>query len=346
MYSLIKPLLFGMSPEQAHYFAMNAWQQLTRYSWQQKLMYSLTGGGSYNQPVRVAGIDFPNRIGLAAGFDKDARWVDSLSAMGFGHIEVGTLTPRPQPGNARPRLFRLTDDEALINRMGFNNQGVDVACARLERIRSNIIIGGNIGKNKLTPNEKAEEDYYYCFEKLYPHVHYFTVNVSSPNTPDLRELQEKAPLERLLSALVTKRTQLKENGGEYKPVFLKIAPDLSHGQLSDIIGIVFQTGIDGIVATNTTVRRDGLKTGVAPLQNIGAGGLSGKPLKKAATDIISFIHRESGGKFPIIGAGGIFSADDAKEKIDAGASLVQIYTGFIYRGTGLVKEIKKGLAGA
>ncbi|MDX5320329.1 MAG: quinone-dependent dihydroorotate dehydrogenase [Bacteroidota bacterium] len=343
MYALIKPVLFSMQPEKAHYFAMNNWQLLNQFTWQRKLMESLFAGNQFNQPVEVAGLTFPNQVGLAAGFDKDARWVDALASLGFGHVEIGTLTPRPQPGNEKPRLFRLVEDEALINRMGFNNEGVEAAVQRLAAVQSNVIIGGNIGKNKVTPNEKAWEDYRFCFRQLFPHVHYFTVNVSSPNTPGLRELQEKKPLEQLLNGLVEMRNEL--NPASAKPIFLKIAPDLGPEQLSDIIDLVFSTGIDGLVATNTTISREGLKTSAASLEKIGAGGLSGKPVREASTAVLDFLVKESGGKFPIIGVGGIMTPDDAKAKLDAGASLVQLYTGFIYGGLGIVKSVKKHLAG-
>lgn len=342
MYSLLKPVLFSLDPEEAHYFAMNSWQNLNRFAWQRKMMKGIFGKTEFDKPVDVAGVLFPNRLGLAAGFDKDARWVDALASMGFGHVEIGTLTPRPQPGNDKPRLFRLVDDQALINRMGFNNQGVDVAAARLARVKSDIIVGGNLGKNKTTPNDEAWEDYRYCFRKLFPHVHYFTVNVSSPNTPGLRELQEKKPLEQLLNGLVELRKELHSEA--HKPIFLKIAPDLGNEQLSDIIDLVFSTGIDGLVATNTTISRENLKTRPSVLNEIGAGGLSGLPLREHASQVISFLHKESGGKFPIIGVGGIMSPDDAQMKLDAGASLVQVYTGFIYGGVGLVGAIKKRIA--
>lgn len=342
MYALLKPLLFSLEPEEAHYFAMNNWQKLNHFAWQRKLMHGLFAGSEYDRPVDVAGVRFPNRIGLAAGFDKDARWVDALANMGFGHVEIGTLTPRAQPGNDKPRLFRLKEDKALINRMGFNNQGVDVAASRLARLKSDIIVGGNLGKNKTTPNEEAWEDYRYCFRKLFPYVHYFTVNVSSPNTPGLRELQEKKPLEQLLNGLMELRQEL--GGGVHKPIFLKIAPDLEKEQLSDIIDLVFSTGIDGLVATNTTISRENLRTPGNRVKEIGPGGLSGQPLRDHATDIIRFLHEESAGKFPIIGVGGIMTPDDAQKKLDAGASLVQIYTGFIYGGVELVGAIKKKLA--
>lgn len=328
-----------MEPEEAHYFAMNSWQAFNKFEWQRKLMSSLFSGNEFNRPVQIAGIEFPNQIGLAAGFDKDARWVDALASMGFGHIEIGTLTPKPQPGNDKPRLFRLPSDEALINRLGFNNQGVDVAVARLKQRTSSVIIGGNIGKNKVTPNEEAWEDYRYCFRKLYPEVDYFTVNVSSPNTPGLRALQDKEPLGKLLSGLVSLRKELQ--GNVHKPIFLKIAPDLEKEQLSDIIDLVFSTQIDGLVATNTTISREGLSANPSYVERIGAGGLSGKPVKDKSCQTLEFIFKESNGKFPIIGVGGIMTPDDAQARLDAGASLIQIYTGFIYGGAGIVKRIKK-----
>lgn len=330
-----------MQPEKAHYFAMNNWQRLNYFSWQRKMMQAFFASNGYNKPVEVAGLQFPNQVGLAAGFDKDARWVDALASMGFGHVEIGTLTPKGQPGNDKPRLFRLVKDEALINRMGFNNEGVEAAVSRLKKVKENIIIGGNIGKNKVTPNEEAWEDYRTCFRALFPHVNYFTVNVSSPNTPGLRELQEKEPLEQLLKGLLELRHEL--IGGSPKPIFLKIAPDLNESQLADIIDLVFSTGIDGLVATNTTISREGLKTAPSAVQAIGAGGLSGKPVRDSSNEVLRFLHQESGGKFPIIGVGGIMNADDAKAKIDAGASLVQLYTGFIYGGMGLVSSVKKAL---
>ncbi len=287
----------------------------------------------------VFGITFPNPVGLAAGLDKDATLFDELGILGFGFIEIGTLTPKPQPGNEKPRMFRLRKDSALINRMGFNNQGTAAAVERLKRRKTNVIIGGNIGKNKVTPNEEAVNDYESCFETLFPFVDYFVVNVSSPNTPNLRELQDKAPLTELLN-----RVQLLNSKKQKpKPVLLKIAPDLTDSQLDDIIEIVKSTKIDGVVATNTTISRDGLLTPDSELQTCGAGGLSGKPLAKRATEVIRYLHRKSGGSFPIIGVGGIHSAEDAIEKIEAGATLVQLYTGFIYEGPKLITRINKAI---
>lgn len=287
----------------------------------------------------VFGIKFANPVGLAAGLDKDAKLFDELGIMGFGYIEIGTVTPKAQPGNDKPRLFRLRPDSALINRMGFNNQGAAAAAERLLKRRTNVIIGGNIGKNKITPNEEATSDYEKCFETLFDVVDYFVVNVSSPNTPNLRELQDKAPLTALLSRL--KELNSKKPGP--KPILLKIAPDLTDSQLDDIIEIVQATKIDGVVATNTTISREGLHTPKERLDEIGMGGLSGKPLTKRATDVIRYLHTKSNGSFPIIGVGGIHSAEDALEKLDAGAALVQLYTGFIYEGPKLITRINKAL---
>ena len=287
----------------------------------------------------VFGITFPNPVGLAAGLDKDAKLYDELGIIGFGFIEIGTLTPKGQPGNDKPRLFRLRPDSGLINRMGFNNEGVDAAVARLKKRKTKVIIGGNIGKNKVTPNEEATSDYEKCFEALFDHVDYFVVNVSSPNTPNLRELQDKAPLTALLSRLKELNAEKKNP----KPILLKIAPDLTDSQLDDIIDIVKATRIEGVVATNTTISREGLVTPPSILHSIGMGGLSGKPLTKRATEVIRYLHTKSNGAFPIIGVGGIHSAEDALEKIDAGATLVQLYTGFIYEGPKLITRINKAI---
>ncbi len=289
----------------------------------------------------VFGLKFPNPVGLAAGFDKDARWVDSLDKLGFGFVEIGTVTPIAQSGNDQPRLFRLPKDEALINRMGFNNQGAIEAAKKLKLRKSNIIIGGNIGKNKITPNENALDDYIKCYNALYEVVDYFAVNVSSPNTPGLRALQEKEPLMKLLMSL----SELNNRQVKAKPILLKIAPDLTNEQLDDIVEIVHQSKIAGVIATNTTIDRSGLQTSGAELESIGAGGLSGKPVKKRSTEVIRYLSKKSGGAFPIIGVGGIQNAADAKEKLDAGASLVQVYTGFIYEGPSIAKNICRGLSG-
>ncbi|MFN3315746.1 MAG: quinone-dependent dihydroorotate dehydrogenase [Raineya sp.] len=286
----------------------------------------------------VAGLHFPNPVGLAAGFDKNAVAIDELAALGFGFIEIGTLTPRPQAGNPKPRLFRLLKDQAIINRMGFNNEGVEKAIEHLKKRKSKILVGGNIGKNKDTPNEKATDDYLYCFEKLFDYVDYFVVNVSSPNTPNLRALQEKEPLENLLKTLQTENLKKIKP----KPIFLKIAPDLNESQLDDIVEIVKNTQIAGIIATNTTLSRKELRSEENLCKE--AGGLSGKPLQKRSTEVIRYIAEKSGQSFPIIGVGGIASPQDAYEKLQAGASLVQIYTGLVYEGAGLVRKINRFLA--
>lgn len=281
------------------------------------------------------GIRFKNPVGLAAGFDKNALLFDEFANYGFGFVEVGTVTPKPQPGNPKKRIFRLREDEALINRMGFNNDGADAIAERLRKRKSDIIIGGNIGKNKVTPNEKAIDDYLICFNKLFEVVDYFVVNVSSPNTPNLRALQDKEPLTKLLKTLQTENLK-KERP---KPILLKIAPDLTNSQLLDIIAIVDATKIAGVIATNTTLSREGLRSE----HRNETGGLSGKPVKERSTEVIRFLAEKSGKSFPIIGVGGIHSPEDAREKLDAGADLVQLYTGFIYEGPGLVKRINKGL---
>lgn len=339
MYSVLRKILFTISPERVHYMVMG-WLSIA-YSfpptrWLFKSMFTIKHPSLERE---LWGIKFPNPVGLAAGFDKDARWTDELSTLGFGFVEIGTVTPLPQPGNDKPRLFRLPADEALINRMGFNNQGAAVAAQRLRQRKDYLIIGGNIGKNKVTPNEDALSDYEKCFEELYEVVDYFVVNVSSPNTPGLRELQDKEPLMRILNRL----QQMNKDLGAPKPLLLKIAPDLTDSQLDDIVEIVQTTGIEGIVATNTTIDRSGLNTPTADVDAIGAGGLSGKPVRKRATEVIRYLHTKSNGSFPIIAVGGIYTAADAKEKLDAGASLVQVYTGFIYEGPAIAKNICKGL---
>jgi len=280
-----------------------------------------------------------NPVGLAAGFDNNAAYIEDMAHLGFGFIEIGTVTPKPQPGNDQPRMFRLVDDEALINRMGFNNQGADVAAGRLKNIkdRKGLIIGGNIGKNKVTPNEEAVNDYTYCFQALFEYVDYFVVNVSSPNTPGLRDLQEKEPLKRILHAL----QDLNHTKHIQKPILLKIAPDLTDSQLDDIVEIVQETQIAGVIATNTTISRDGLKSNPSLVKE--TGGVSGKPLAKRSTEVIRYLADKSNHSFPIIGVGGIHTAEDAIEKLNAGASLVQVYTGFIYEGPSLISKICKGL---
>jgi len=338
--AVVKPLLFRLDAERAHHFVFDNLKRTFRVPGTAALMRGLY---DYQHPslVReVFGLTFRNPIGLAAGLDKNAVLTDELAALGFGFVEIGTVTPRPQPGNPTPRLFRLPEDEALINRMGFNNDGAAVVAERLRRRRSNIIIGGNIGKNKDTPNEQAAADYIACFEALFEVVDYFVVNVSSPNTPNLRQLQEKEPLIKLLQQ-VQERNLAKSKP---KPLLLKIAPDLTDGQLDDILTIARETQLSGLVATNTTISRADLQTTESRVTAAGAGGLSGRPLRQRATNIIRYLHRRTDGALPIIGVGGIHSANDAQEKLAAGAALVQLYTGFIYEGPALVKQINQSLA--
>ena len=289
--------------------------------------------------TEVFGIKFPNPVGLAAGFDKNASMFNDLASCGFGFIEIGTVTPKSQPGNDKPRLFRLKKDQAIINRMGFNNDGLTDVISNLKNRKTNVIIGGNIGKNKTTPNENAVDDYLISFDSLFDHVDYFVVNVSSPNTPNLRELQEKEPLKHLLSELM-KVNKLRI---VQKPILLKIAPDLTNEQLDDIIEIVDEVKIAGVIATNTTISRENLATSNDLLAAYGMGGLSGKPLKSRSTEVIRYLSQKSKNSFPIIGVGGIHSEEDALEKLEAGAVLVQLYTGFIYEGPGLVKRINKAI---
>lgn len=340
---LLKPLFFLLPPERAHHLTL----------FLLKLVLALPVIGEWFRHLfevrdsrlerRVFGLTFPNPVGLAAGFDKDGKHLEAMSSLGFGFIEVGTVTPKPQRGNPRPRLFRLPADEALINRMGFNNEGVGALVARLRSNRpERLIIGGNIGKNKVTPNERAVEDYAYCFDVLYDYVDYFVVNVSSPNTPNLRALQDKEPLTELLSHL----QELNRQKPAPKPLLLKIAPDLTESQLDDILDIVESTGIDGIIATNTTISREGLSEPPEQVHAIGAGGLSGQPLKQRSTAVIRYLKERSNGDLTIIGVGGIAGPADAKAKLDAGASLVQVYTGLVYEGPGLVREINRALLNA
>jgi dihydroorotate dehydrogenase len=337
--SLLKPLLFAKNPESAHYFTFSWIKKIFNLPLIKNLIETIF---DYQNPIlekEVFGLHFKNPVGLAAGFDKDAKLIDEMAMLGFGFIEIGTLTPQPQEGNPKPRLFRLPEDNALINRMGFNNGGVDNAIQRLQDVKSNVLIGGNIGKNKSTPNEKAVDDYLYCLHTLHPYVDYFVVNVSSPNTPNLRELQEKEPLKKLLLAV----KEANSRKSRPKPILLKIAPDLTVGQLDDIIEIVIETKIDGVIATNTTIDRTLLKTNSSKVNDLGAGGVSGKVLAKRSTEVIRYLASQSHNAFPIIGVGGVFTAQDAIDKLEAGASLVQVYTGMIYEGPGLIKNINKGL---
>lgn len=339
MYKIVRSILFFFDPEKVHYFTTDVLHVILRVplvNWCFKKVYCIE---DKRLETEVFGIKFPNPVGLAAGFDKNASMYNDLAYCGFGFIEIGTITPKAQPGNDKPRLFRVKQDEAIINRMGFNNGGLDTAIANLKKRKTKIVIGGNIGKNKVTPNEEAVSDYVLAFEGLFPYVDYFVVNVSSPNTPNLRELQEKEPLKALLSTL--KELNLKKETP--KPILLKIAPDLTNEQLDDIVEIVTDVKIDGVIATNTTISRDDLTVSKEELESIGAGGVSGKPLTKRSTEVIRYLSERSKGSFPIIGVGGIHSEKDALEKLEAGASLVQLYTGFIYEGPGLVKRINKAI---
>ena len=335
MYKLfIRPFLFCFDPEKVHYFSFSLIKIISRLPFVQKILTSIYEVNDSRLERTVFGLKFKNPVGLAAGFDKDAKIFKELSNFGFGFIEIGTLTPKAQDGNPKKRLFRLKSDSAIINRMGFNNGGVEAAVERLKKNKG-VLIGGNIGKNKITPNENALEDYLICFDALFHYVDYFVVNVSSPNTPNLRELQEKKPLTALL-------TKLEERNAEYKskkPILLKIAPDLTDEQLLDIIEIVKTTKIAGVIATNTTISREGLQS----KNKFETGGLSGKPLSNRATEVIRFLSEKSNKAFPIIGVGGIHKPEDALEKLAAGASLVQLYTGFIYEGPKLISDINTAI---
>ena len=331
---LIRPILFLFDPEEVHHFSFSFIKFISKIPFIPSILKSIYEIKDSRLELEVFGLKFKNPVGLAAGFDKDAKCYQELSNFGFGFIEIGTLTPKPQDGNPKKRLFRLKSDSAIINRMGFNNGGVDSAVLRLKKNKG-VLIGGNIGKNKLTPNEDATSDYLICFETLFDYVDYFVVNVSSPNTPNLRELQEKEPLTKLLQELQNQNSK-KQNP---KPILLKIAPDLTNEQLLDIIDIVNETKIAGVIATNTTISREGLQSE----NKTETGGLSGKPLTKRSTEVIRFLSEKSNKAFPIIGVGGIHSAEDALEKLEAGASLVQLYTGFIYEGPKLVADINKAI---
>ncbi|MGB3066803.1 quinone-dependent dihydroorotate dehydrogenase [Sphingobacterium thalpophilum] len=339
MYKLVKPIFFTMNPETAHHKVTSGLNVFSKIWGAKQLLNAIFTVEDPRLEREVFGLRFKNPVGLAAGFDKNAEYISDMANLGFGFIEIGTVTPKPQPGNDKPRMFRLVSDEALINRMGFNNQGADVAANRLKNLkdRKGLLIGGNIGKNKVTPNEEAVNDYIYCFNALFDQVDYFVVNVSSPNTPGLRDLQEKEPLKNILNTL----QELNNTKIAPKPILLKIAPDLTDSQLDDIVEIVLETKIAGVIATNTTISRDGLKSPVALTQE--AGGVSGRPLTKRSTEVIRYLSDRSNRAFPIIGVGGIHSAKDAIEKLEAGASLIQVYTGFIYEGPGLVANICKGI---
>jgi dihydroorotate dehydrogenase len=362
MYQIILRILFLFDAERVHYFAMNFLKFLTGIGFRKMIAFNFTAADK-RLNKELFGIHFKNPVGLAAGFDKNALYLRELEALGFGFIEIGTVTPKPQVGNDKPRLFRLPKDKALINRMGFNNDGAKVVAERLRQWMvankktgsphlptgqagsplathdSRLIIGGNIGKNKTTPNEEAWRDYEICFRELYDCVDYFVVNVSSPNTPGLRELQEKDALREILSHLQT----INQAHLHPKPLLLKIAPDLTQEQIDDVIDLAMEIKLDGLVAANTTISRDQLTTPVSSLTSIGAGGLSGKPLAARSTEIVKYIYQKTNGSIPVIASGGIFTAADANEKLQAGAPLVQVWTGFIYEGPGIVKRICKAL---
>jgi dihydroorotate dehydrogenase len=356
MYKVLRSILFCFDPEWVHYFSMNGLKFLCSIPGIKNLMASSfkprpngsSGRAQGGKTYEFLNIPFPNRVGLGAGFDKNAKYLNELEALGFGFVEIGTVTPLPQAGNDKPRLFRLPKDKALINRMGFNNDGVEVVAKRLQawnlktgqRTTGNgqrLVIGGNIGKNKITPNEDAWKDYEKCFLALHDYVDYFVVNVSSPNTPGLRELQEKDALHKILTNLQNLNTKHLNP----KPILLKIAPDLTLEQIDDVIALAIEIKLDGLVASNTTISRDQLQTTNHKLQTIGAGGLSGLPVKARSTEIVQYIHQKTNGQIPVIASGGIFTGADARKKIEAGAALVQVWTGFIYEGPGIVKRICK-----
>jgi dihydroorotate dehydrogenase len=340
MYKLFRFVLFQFDAEKVHYFVMSLLNKIHGFALSRYLFRSTYVLEDPNLETIFLGLKFPNPVGLAAGFDKNAQNIDALADCGFGFIEIGTVTPKAQPGNDKPRLFRLKADQAILNRMGFNNEGVEAAITQLkQRQNKQLIIGGNIGKNKWTPNEEAVSDYLLCFEALFPFVDYFVVNVSSPNTPNLRALQEKEPLQDLLMQLQAKNAAQTAP----KPILLKIAPDLTDTQIDEIIEIVAFTKIAGLIVANTTISRDQLQTPAAEVEKMGAGGISGKPVTARATAMIKYIHNKSEGTIPMIAVGGIHSAQDALDKLDAGASLVQLYTGFIYEGPALVKSINSAL---
>ncbi|MFN2458319.1 MAG: quinone-dependent dihydroorotate dehydrogenase [Chitinophagaceae bacterium] len=360
MYRLLRSFLFLLPPETAHYFSMNILKVLCSGNIIRKaIAKSFKPKSAGNMHSEIWNLQFKNRVGLAAGFDKNAKYLRELEILGFGFVEIGTVTPKPQSGNEKPRLFRLPKDKALINRMGFNNDGVEVIGERLRKwreIRSmnyeaehktsnfkpqtlNLIIGGNIGKNKYTPNEDAWKDYAICFNALHPYVDFFVVNVSSPNTPGLRELHEKTSLQKLLIHLQNENAKYPTQ----RPILLKIAPDLTFPQIDDVIDLAKQIKLDGIVATNTTVSRELLATSYKQIQKFGLGGLSGKPLQQKSTDLIKYIHIKTNGTIPIIASGGIFNSADANEKFSAGASLIEVWTGLIYEGPSIVKRICNGL---
>ena len=337
MYKLVRPLLFIFNPESIHGIAIGFIKTLGKLPVVSHRLHKYFTVENKNLRKEVLGISFPNPVGFAAGFDKNARVYNELKTFGFGFAEIGTVTPKPQPGNPKPRCFRLPADKALINRMGFNNDGLEAVTRRLKKRNRNIILGGNIGKNTATPDEKAVDDYLECFKGLYDYVDYFTVNVSCPNVDNLRKLQTGGELETILKAIVEERRYR----DAYKPVLLKISPDLTDEQTDDMLYIVRETGVDGIVAVNTTVTRKGLKTSERKIADAGKGGLGGAPLTERTLEVIKYIRDQTSGQIPIIGVGGIMTPEDAQRMLDAGASLIQIYTGYVYNGPGFVRQILK-----
>jgi dihydroorotate dehydrogenase len=348
IYPILRNLLFNFPAEEVHYFSMNNLHKVCATSLGRTFLQSQFSVNNKNLEKEVFGLHFTNPVGLGAGFDKNATYLKELACLGFGFVEIGTVTPKAQDGNDKPRVFRLPKDKGLINRMGFNNLGVLQAKQRLidwnhsktEKVGGKMIVGGNIGKNKVTPNEDAWKDYEICFRELFETVDYFVVNVSSPNTPGLRELQEKDSLTKILANL----QQINQGMAKPKPLLLKIAPDLTEEQLADIVALSFDTKLSGLVATNTTISRADLITDTNEVAAMGAGGLSGKPVTARATEVVNYLHKNTNGQIPIIASGGIFTGVDAKEKLDAGAALVQVWTGFIYEGPAIVKNICKYLA--
>lgn len=341
MYQIAKQLLFIFSPETAHKIVFTKLRILFLFPPIAWLFKGIYAPKITTQPKELMGLLFKNSVGLAAGFDKNAQYIDVLDKLGFGFIEIGTVTPKPQSGNPKPRLFRLPKDQALINRMGFNNDGVEKIKTRLQKRKSKLIVGANIGKNKVTPNEKAVDDYIYCFEHLFDYVDYFVVNVSSPNTPNLRDLQEKGPLKHILNSLQT----INQSKVNPKPLLLKIAPDLTPEQLDDIVEIVTETKINGLIATNTTISRNSLKTTSERIERIGNGGLSGAPVKDRSNEVLTYLKNKLTRNYTLIGVGGIIYPEDALLKIEKGADLIQIYTGYIYQGPAMIKKICKAITG-
>jgi dihydroorotate dehydrogenase len=340
MYSLLRNLLFNFDAEAVHHFSMGTMKSVNNIGVFQNLLAKTFQCDTPSLNRQVFGLPFRNPVGLGAGFDKNAKYINELETLGFGFVEIGTVTPLPQQGNEKPRLFRLPADKAIINRMGFNNDGAKAIAAQLRTTKIKIIIGGNIGKNKVTPNDDAWKDYVICLNELFDCVDYFVVNVSSPNTPGLRALQEKSSLQKILGEL----QNINQGRINTKPLLLKIAPDLTVGQLDDILELATEVKLSGLVATNTTISREHLKTDQLEIEKIGIGGLSGQPLNKKSTEIVQYISRHTNGKLPVIASGGIATGADAKQKLDAGAALVQVWTGFIYEGPSIVKNICKELA--